>query len=271
MFIGRWNRGSVALVALAVAGATVAFAQEKPELPPFDQVSKDYEKVVSTADGAASLYTLFIDRKRNQLLAELPRGWESQKHFIAITQSSGGVFAGLQGPSRYVYWKRYDKRIALIEPELDTRSTGEVQSKSSVERLFTDRVLTDVPILAMGPNNQPVVDLDELLVEKLAATILGGGGRFGGGGGGAGQQLNTRLPNVVKAKAFPQNVEIAIEVPAANGRLTTVHFSISQLPDNTGYKPREADELHDGLSRSWPVRSGKEVDSLHQSLACGEA
>ncbi len=213
------------------------FAQEppKPDFQPFDQVSKDYEKVVTTTDG--SFYNLWIDKKHNQLLAELPRGWEGQKHFIAVTQASGGVFAGLQGPSTYVYWKRYDKRLALIEPQIDTRSTGEVQSKNSVERLFTDKVLLDIPIVSMGPNGQPVIDLDDLLINQ-AGALVGGGGRGGGGAGG----INPRLATITKAKSFPQNNEIAIEVPAAGGSFVTFHYSISSIPEKSDYKPREADE-----------------------------
>ena len=213
------------------------------DLPPWDQVAKDYEKVNTTPDGA--FYGLYLDKKRNQLLAELPRGWESQKHYIAVTQASGGVFAGLQGPSRYVYWKRYDKRLALIEPQLDTRSTGEVQSKNSVERLFTDRVLIDIPIVTTGPGGQPVIDLDDLFIGSGGAFVpMGGGGGGGprGAGGGGGGGVNARLLNIVKAKTFPQNTEVAIEVPTGAGSLTTFHYSISLMPDNTGYKPREADE-----------------------------
>src|SRR5262245_7380608 len=67
--------------------------KDKPEFPPFDEVAKDYEKVVSVADGTPSLYTVWVDKKRNQLLAELPRTWPNQKYFFAITQASGGVFA----------------------------------------------------------------------------------------------------------------------------------------------------------------------------------
>jgi hypothetical protein len=59
----------------------------------------------------------------------------------------------------------------LIEPQLETRSTGEIQSKHSVERLFTDRVLLDIPIATMGPNGQPVIDLDDLLVGKADAFM----------------------------------------------------------------------------------------------------
>ncbi|MHC5005363.1 MAG: zinc-dependent metalloprotease, partial [Planctomycetota bacterium] len=200
----------------------------------FDEVAKDYKKVVSTADGKPSLYTIWVKEKEGQMLAELPRGWERQKHFIAVTQASGGVFAGLQGPAKYVYWRRYGDRIALVEPELGTRSKGEQESKDSVDRLFTDRVLLDVPIVTMGPSGQPVIDADDLLLKNAGKLV--GGGRGGVAG------INSRLATVTKAKAFPDNVELAFEAPAAGGRLTTIHFSISNVPERSDYKPRVADE-----------------------------
>src|SRR5439155_8529122 len=100
----RWAR--VALAAALTCGvATSALAQEKPpeaktegEAPafkPFAEVSKGYEKVVSTADGQ-SYYGLWTKAKDGGMLAELPRGWEGQKQFIAMTVSSGEVYAGLQ-------------------------------------------------------------------------------------------------------------------------------------------------------------------------------
>jgi hypothetical protein len=224
---------------LLASGTGLAYADptqanRKPDFPKFEDVSKNYEKVVSTVDGK-SFYTLYIDKKNQQVLAELPRGWERQKHYIAVTQAGGSPFAGLQGPARYVYWKRYGKRMALMEPELGTRSTGEPESKSSVKRLFTDTVLIDVPIVCMGPNGQPVIDLDDLLVSKSSA-MMSGGRR------GSSSSINSRLVEVKKAKAFPENIEIAFEAPGSGGQLRTVHYSISLIPDNTGYKPREADE-----------------------------
>jgi hypothetical protein len=196
-------------------------------------VAKDYEKVVSTTDGQAPLYSIWVNDKTGDILAELPRGWQRQKYFIAVTQASGAVFAGLQGPDMYVYWKQYDRRLALIAPEIGTRSTGESHTRDSVERLFTDRVLTDVPIICMGPSGQPVIDLDDLLLNRAGALM---GGRGGGGG------LNSRLSRVVSAKAFPQNIEIELEAPNGSGKLTAMHYSISLIPDKNGYQPREADE-----------------------------
>ena len=207
-----------------------AAAKPKPEFPPLDQVLKDYKKVISTADGEKSLYDIWTREKDGQMLAALPSGYESKKFFIALTVASGEDFAGLQAGDMYVYWKRYDKRLALIEPNIRIKSTGDQESKSSVERLFTDRVILDVPIETMS-GGSPVIDMDELLVGQ-AGKFFGARVRVS----------NTKLINIKKAKAFPNNVELAFEIPTENGRLQTLHYSISVIPGRTGYKPRKADE-----------------------------
>jgi hypothetical protein len=221
----RDERGPAFLAAM-VAAAACGGALAGPDFKPFEEVSKDFEQVVSTADGKKPLYPIWLNKKTNQLLAELPSGWQNQKHLFAITQVKGAIFAGLQGPAEYVYWKRFDTRMALIAPELETRSQGEPESQHSVGQIFTDRVLADVAIETMGPGGQPVIDLDDLLLTKLPGM----------------RGLNARLATVVKAKAFPENVEIEIEAPGADGAFVSFHFSVSRIPDNTGYKPREADE-----------------------------
>jgi hypothetical protein len=204
--------------------------KEKPEFPPFDQVSKDYKKVISTADGERSLYEIWTREKDGQMLAVLPPGYESDRYFFALTVSSGEDYAGLQAGDMYVYWKRYDKRLALVEPNIEIRSTGDQESKSSIKRLFTDRVILDVPIETMS-GGSPVIDMDELLV--------GQAGKFFGQ---AVRVSNPRLVKIKEAKAFPINVELAFEIPTENGRLQTLHYSISKIPSSPGFKPRKADE-----------------------------
>lgn len=223
---------------LATLAAPLA-AQEKPEapkpeFPTFEETAKDFEKVVTTAEGT-SFYGLWQRKKDGQMLAELPAGFANQKQFIALTTPVGELFAGLQTGEKYVYWKRFDKRLALVEPNLETRSTGDQSSKDSVENHFTDRVLLDVPIVCMGPSGQPVIDLDELLLGNLNAFYPSEVNERG--------QVNVKrnLATIAKAKAFPKNVEVAYEVPAASGALKTFHFSISEVPSNTGYQPRKAD------------------------------
>ncbi len=213
--------------ALALAAGLSGGALAQSDFRPFDEVAKGYTKVESMP-GEGTLFGLYRHGEEEQLLAEFPRGWERKKFFIAATPAGGVIFSGLQGPARYVYWKRYDKRMALVEPNLDTRSSGEAASRDSVERIFPDRVLLDVPIVALGPNKQPVIDLDALLVGNAPQL--------------AGMQLNGRLASIEKAKAFPQNIELSIKAPNPGGEFMILHYSISEVPERSDYKPREADD-----------------------------
>ena len=236
MHTSRYVRRLTALAIAAAAGCAVATAaaqdDDKPEFPEFKTVAKDFEKIVSpTTEDGPSLYTLWVREKDGQMLAELPRGYERQKHFFAMTVGTGEIFAGLQGRDLYTYWKRYDKRIALMAPQISTRSTGDQESKDSVSNIFTDRVLLDVPIVCIGPSGQPVIDLDDLLAGKASNF-------FGRSAAGA----NTRLATIVKAKAFPKNIEVAIEMPTQGGILKEFHYSISKVEGSPDYKPREADQ-----------------------------
>ena len=243
MSLSKWKVTCV--MALAGLAAPVLAqdgppAKDKPEFPPFKEVSEGYEKVVSTADGE-SLYTLWKRDKDGQLLAELPRGYQGQKHFFAMTMPTGELFAGLQTGAQYVYWKRFDKRMALIAPNTDVRSTGDVESKDSLANHFTDRVVIDVPIVCMGPNGQPVIDMDDLLVGH-ANTFYG---NLAGG-------VNTRLATFAKApKAFPENVEIEYSVPVGNGQIKSFHYSISVIKEDPSYRPRKGDERIGYFMTSW--------------------
>ncbi|HLQ43155.1 MAG TPA: DUF5117 domain-containing protein, partial [Planctomycetaceae bacterium] len=206
-----------------------------PEFPPVAEVLKDYKKV-SPPEGDTALYNLYVRQKDSHILAELPRDYLQQKYFMAMTVASGDQFAGLQAGDRVVYWRRYDKRLALMEPNITIRSGGDAESQSSVNRLFTDRLITEVPIVTMSMEGSPIIDLNNLLVMQ-SSLFFGGGGR-----GGAGGIRNPNLVTVKKAKVFSKNVEIAYEVPAGGGQLQTLHYSISEITPNTKYQPRKADE-----------------------------
>ena len=52
----------------------------------FAAVSKGFQKVQS-APGEGSLFGLWLDSKKNQLLAEFPRGWEKKK-FLMLQQNN---------------------------------------------------------------------------------------------------------------------------------------------------------------------------------------
>lgn len=118
-----------------------------------------------------------------------------------------------------------------MTPQLEVRSTGEAESKASVQRLFTDRVIVDVPILTLVPGQGPVIDMDALLVAEASKF-------FGPLANGA----KTVLATIKTAKAFPGNVEIAFELPMSSGIMKSLHYSISEIVPNPAYKTRVADE-----------------------------
>lgn len=229
-FIKRLSITAVA--AIATLGGIIPPESSAADLPPFDKVSEGYEQLDTLdQDGKKPLFGVWQRERDAQMLIELPKNFAGKRYFIALTVSSGDRFAGLQSGDFVVEWRRYDDRIALISPNLAIRASGDPEGKASVQRLFTDQVLLDMPILAMGPNNGPVIDADSLLI--------GNASRFFGR---SVQISNPRLFKIAMAKAFPLNVEIAYEVVGAAGKLQTLHYSFSEVPSGGSFKPRKADE-----------------------------
>lgn len=218
-----------------IAASLVAFAAPAAwaDLPSFEKVSEGFKKVpVSDQQDPKGLFEVWEREKDSQLIGELPKNFASKRYFIALTVSSGDRYAGLQSGDWVVQWRQYDERLALVAPNLSIRASGEPEAKASVKRLFTDQVLLDVPILALGPNRGPVVDLDALLVGNASKFF-----------GSSIQITNSRIMKVEAAKVFPDNIELSFEIVGRGGKLQTLHYSISEVPpSSSGFKPREADE-----------------------------
>ena len=229
------NRFLLTTLTIAAAGwLGLTAGPAVADLPKFDDVSKDYEKIeVSDQSKKKGLFTLWSKDKEAELIVELPKNYKGKSYFIALTVSSGDRYAGLQSGDWVVQFRRYDDRIAVIAPNLDVRATGDPESKASVKRLFTDRVLLDVPILAMGPSGGPVIDMDALLVNNVSEFF------------GRQVQLSrtSKIRRLQSAKVFPQNIEVAFEIVNRSNKLQTVYYSFSEVPSpSNGYKPRVADE-----------------------------
>lgn len=218
-----------ALVATLLLGVSPAGA----ELPSFDKVSEGFTKVpVSDQQAAKGLFDVWRREKDSKLIAELPKNFAGKRYFLALTVSSGDRYAGLQSGDWVVEWRQYDERLALISPNLSVRASGEPEAKASVKRLFTDRVLLDMPILALGPNRGPVINLDSLLVGNATKFF-----------GSSVQITNPRIMKIESAKVFPDNIELAFEIVGRNGQLQTLHYSVSEVPSaSSGFRPRRADE-----------------------------
>ena len=78
----------------------------------FEKALNGYTKVVSTTDGKAPMFEIWVDKKKGGMLAKLPNNIESKKYYFALTVAGGEKFAGLQAGELYLYWKKFGDRIA---------------------------------------------------------------------------------------------------------------------------------------------------------------
>ncbi|XZE21709.1 zinc-dependent metalloprotease [Pirellulaceae bacterium SH449] len=220
-------------LAMVVAmGTSLSMSSARAQTPsPYESLIKEYKLVQTSSDVPSTMYNLYIQQDKGQVLLEIPKMALNKKYFIGLTVAGGQLYAGLQSGDFYVQWQEYNGRLALIQPNLAVRSTGDNESKDSVKRLFTGQVLLDLPILARSPTGGYLIDGDQFLVGN-ATVFFGADGR----------SRNPALARIVKAKSFPQNVELAFELPDATGKLQTLHYSISEIPEGGDYKPRKADQ-----------------------------
>lgn len=246
---GRLTFTALTAAALAVSGAAVSTAgpggpegapsaEKQPDFPPFDKVSEGLTKVVSTADGEASLYDLYASKEDGRLLASLPRNYESQLIMMACTVSGGDPQAGVMGPTHYAKWRKIGKQLALVAPDFFARTDGDKQAKDSMAQLYTGTVILSLPIVAMGPTGGPVIDLG-FMGTQLAGKLFGDS--EWGAYGPAVRKLDASLATLTKAKAFPENIIFEYEAPNETGRLVRLTYAIGQLDGTPGYKPRKAD------------------------------
>ncbi|MHC4990478.1 MAG: DUF5117 domain-containing protein, partial [Planctomycetota bacterium] len=219
--------------------ARLVHAEDDPapeKLPALETILEGYQRVTPADGGAKAMYTLYYKKDTQDLLAVLPVDHQKQRILLANTLAAGFVISGIQSRSELLYWKRFGKRMALMMPQLDTRTSGDLESRRSREILFPDSVRIDMPIVAEGPEGEPVIDLDELFIKRSVEFHY-----FIPGA------LDTNLGSFSSIKLFPENISISVQMPWMapdywlGGPMMTLTFSMSILPEDPDYTPRNAD------------------------------
>jgi hypothetical protein len=206
--------------------------KEKPEFPPFEEVTKDAKQI---RPDETTFLTLYYNEKKDELWAQIPKALLGQHFLFAASLSGGPEATGMQAGHSLVYFQQMDKQLVLME--VDPRYVGREDKVLSdlIKRTFRDTILKAVPIHTMK-GADPVIDLADLFKQDL-----------GGLGAWLGGAINPSLSRWVEHKAFPENVELAVDLAvmeqgpyAVGGRPVTMHYSLSHLP-KTDYQPRHAD------------------------------
>ncbi len=190
------------------AAPDAAKPKDDSGLKPFEEVSKGYEKVVSTADGKGSC-TRSEKGEGRRAAGRVAARLVGAEALRGDDDRDGRDIRWVAVGQLYVYWKRLDNRLLLIAREADNRSTGDAESKAGVKQIFTDRVLLDVPIVAMGPGGQPVIDLKKMLAGRVK-EMFAPGAAVGGFLGGRGCRVRTRdLPDSRARRRSPKTLRSA--------------------------------------------------------------
>lgn len=220
------SRALVALSLATIVGARGAHAQDQePEFPEFGEVVKDME----TQEGFLRLYRRAKDET---LMAAIPPMLVGQPFFLATSVSGGSDFAGWQWEDKLVRLEQRAKQLLLVE--LNTRqrtSKGDSPLAEVVRRTYADRLLATIDIQTIAPDGAFVIDLGALLAGDYGTFF---GTMFA---------LDDQVARFVTTKAFPSNVEVAVQMPLrGDGTFMTLHYSISELPSEGEYSPRVADD-----------------------------
>ncbi len=200
--------------------------KEKPDFPPFEEVSEKHEKV-------AGFFDLYFNEKKDHLLAVIPGSMLDKEFLLASSISGGSFLTGFTWDTQVVKWQRMDKKLVLIEPDLRYDPAEKSTVSDVVSRTYTDRIVFATPIVSMR-GSDPVIDLDNVFKADRAglSQMMGGG-------------LDASLSRWAKRKGFEKNVELAVDLALMNGvqggTRVRMHYSLSELP-KTDFKSRPADD-----------------------------
>lgn len=219
-----------------------------------------FEQAIKNLEPLDGLFKLYRDRTHGKLYAEIGREQLNVNFLCAITLESGigeaGIYSGLPLTDFLFSFRRVNDQIQFAVPNVYFRTRASDPLRRSVQRAFSGSVLQTLPIRSTNPKTKSVlVELGPLLLNDLPnlapllSSVLG-----------SAYTLDANKSYFGTVKAFPQNVELEsvygfsgsdnptsappmiTTVPDSRSFNLRVRYSLSQLPTDTGYRPRLADD-----------------------------
>lgn len=242
--------------------------EKKDELKPFDEVTKEMEKV-------EGLYTFYRKADENKVLLELRPDQLNQDYLYSskIEQGTGerGVYGTIMMDQFIFQWRTLGQRVQFVQRNLLFRAAPGSPEQRAVTHSFADSVLASGKI-----QSQPHPDRKSVLVDLadiLVSSDLHGFAQWFKQVYETGYQFDKEDSGFVLVKSFPQNAEIGTQVrfkaqeftdawpttlPDPRSITLQFRYSLVQLPQND-YRPRLADDrvghfvtTYQDLSRSVP-------------------
>jgi hypothetical protein len=216
---------------------------------PFNQLTQN----TSLLEG---LFTLYQHPKNGNVYAEIRPEQLNQQYLMVMTLEGAvgekGLYSGLPLGDFLFTLRQVNNTIQVVVPNTYFRADRGTPRQRSLERSFSDSVLSVLPIRSLHPQRQSyLVELNSLLLSDVS---------------GLSEALEGYRPDksrtyIDRLKNFEKNTELEAVFGFAGGGDGTgsvsslfralpdsrsfnlrVRYSLSELPHNTGYRPRLADD-----------------------------
>ncbi|MBW4496659.1 MAG: zinc-dependent metalloprotease [Oscillatoria princeps RMCB-10] len=224
--------------------------ESNSDLTPFDTAVKDAEKI-------EGLFTLYRKKETGKIYLEIKPEQLNKNYLGVITMESGigeGIlYRGFPLGEFLFYFRRVNQNVHFVVRNVNFRTQPDDPQARSLESSFSDSVLYSLKIKSIHSQRKTLlIDFSELLLSdvpgltQMLPWMLG-----------APYQLDKDKSYMGAAKAFPLNIELESvygfsgggdtpayipSLPDSRAFTISVRYSLSQLPENNGYRPRKADE-----------------------------
>ncbi|MEW6498133.1 MAG: zinc-dependent metalloprotease [Cyanobacteriota bacterium] len=222
----------------------------KTELEPFDQVVQDTEKL-------EGLFTLYHNWETNQIYLEVKPQQLNKNYLATMTLESGigerGLYSGIPMQDFLFYFRRVNNNLHFVVKNVNFRTDAGDPQMRSLKRSFSDSVLYSLPIQSIHPTQKTLlINLSNLILTDFPGLTLALKDALN-----SNYQLDENKSYFGTSKAFPANVEIEAiygfslsdsegeylpTLPDNRALTLRVRYSLSQIEENNGYRPRLADD-----------------------------
>src|SRR5215207_4896094 len=169
--------------------------REIPDLRPFDRVS--------TKDARSDAGVFTVHRIRDRVYYEIPKDMLGRE-FLWVSQiasnTPGAGFGGQAAGNRVVRWERRDRRILLRSVSYEIVADPAQPIARAVHAANFDTILMAFPIVTVGKNEAPVIDVSPLFTTEVPEFNVRARLRARG--------FDSSRAFVERVKAFPTNVEV---------------------------------------------------------------
>jgi hypothetical protein len=215
---------------------------------------KDYKDLIKDRVVIDGLFTFYLDTTDNSVLMAIKPDQFDKIYLVGETVSkSSNVFSdpGAMGQTYPLYFTRVGKEVFVMEKNLRLRANDDSRLREAVASGASDHLIEAAEVKSKPNDSTKAILIDAAGVFVRDAMNLG----YFASQAKLGFKFDSKHSYVSEIKSFPMNAEIDVRLHFASSKpvsastmqnpyslFHTYHYSISEIPVSSDFKPRIADE-----------------------------